>query len=76
MQKRDYVRPQKKATSSGKVLIFAVIIILLLSAASFLWFLKEKAPTPVQKVTIVKPKVDEQSILPSRPEERYSYIRD
>ncbi len=75
MQKRDYVRPQKKSTSSSKILIFAIIIILLLSAASFLWFLKEKAPTPVQKV-VVQPKSNEQSILPSRPEERYSYIRD
>ncbi|MDG6881111.1 Cell division protein FtsN [Phocoenobacter uteri] len=75
MQKRDYVRQSKKS-NNNRVFIFAIIIILLLSAVSFLWFLKEKAPVPVQKTVITKPEPKEQSILPSRPEERYSYIRD
>ncbi|MDP8161582.1 SPOR domain-containing protein [Pasteurella skyensis] len=76
MQKRDYVRPSKKKSNVNTSIIIAVVIAVLLSAASFLWVLKEKAP--VESVERIKKPTKSEVIpsLPSDPEKGYSYIRD
>lgn len=76
MPKRDYIRPSKKNGNGNKWIIIAVVAALLLLATSFLWVLTSKAPEPVNQQAEQEQVTAPASVLPSRPEERYSYIRE
>lgn len=77
MAKRDYINPSPKKSNTNKILIVCIISAILFSISTFFWFLKERAPITKQPVELSSNKVvKELSVLPTRPEERYSYIRD
>lgn len=77
MPQRDYVARSNKKKGLSKSLILAIIVFLLLAGGISLWVLKENAPAPSmpipQQTQAEQPKGP---VLPSRPEEVYSYIRD
>ncbi|MDG6895515.1 cell division protein FtsN [Volucribacter amazonae] len=81
MAQRDYVsrrngsRQKKKSTGINKTLLILIGLFILLSFIFGLFWLKQKAPEveiPTRPVEIQQPK----SVLPSRPEEVWSYIQD
>ncbi len=77
MSKRDYINPTPKKTNTNSILIIGVVIAILFSIIAFFWVLKEKAPINEKTVpTVIKEETKEISVLPTRPEERYSYIHE
>ena len=70
-------RPKKSKGMSVST-ILSIVIVLFLALGLGLWLLKENATTPTTAApnqVAVKP-VTQNTTLPSRPEEVYSYIRD
>ena len=74
MPKRDYA-VRSKSKKSGKIVIISAILILLIGSAIGLWFLNASGSKDITKSNEVKANKT-QIVLPSRPEETYSYIRD
>ena len=77
MSRSSMARPKKSKGMSVST-ILSIVIVLFLALGLGLWLLKENAPTPTTAApnqVAVKP-VTQNTTLPSRPEEVYSYIRD
>ena len=77
MSRSSMARPKKSKGMSVST-ILSIVIMLFLALGLGLWLLKENAPTPTTAApnqVAVKP-VTQNTTLPSRPEEVYSYIRD
>ena len=77
MSRSSMARPKKSKGMSVST-ILSIVIVLFLALGLGLWLLKENATTPTTAApnqVAVKP-VTQNTTLPSRPEEVYSYIRD
>lgn len=80
MARRDYVsrgkasRQKKKSTGKKKLLI-AIVLLIVVGFIVSLLLLKQKAPE-VKEQTISVQESQPKSVLPSRPEEVWSYIQD